>query len=43
MELTIVFIGLLIGVGIPLRNKRIKKYRENQKNNSTNNEANKEN
>lgn len=31
MELTILFVGLLIGVGIPLRNKVIRKHRENKK------------
>lgn len=28
MDLTVLFVGLLIGVGIPLRNKKIKEYRE---------------
>lgn len=31
MEFTILFVVLLIGIGIPLRNNRYKKYRENRK------------
>lgn len=31
MDFTILFIGLLVGVGVPLRNKAIRKYRENKK------------
>lgn len=27
MDFTVLFVGLLIGVGIPLRNKAIRKYR----------------
>ena len=28
MDFTVLFVGLLIGVGIPLRNKAIKEYRK---------------
>lgn len=28
MDFTIIIVGLLIGVGIPLRNKAIKEYRK---------------
>lgn len=28
MDLTIVLVGLLIGVGVPLRNKMIREYRK---------------
>ncbi len=28
MDLTIVLVGLLIGVGVPIRNKVIRKYRK---------------
>ena len=31
MDLTILVVGLILGVGIPLRNKAIKKRRENMK------------
>lgn len=31
MDLTILVVGLILGVGIPLRNKTIKKRRENMK------------
>ena len=30
MDLTILVVGLILGVGIPLRNKAIKKRRENK-------------
>lgn len=28
MDLTILFVGLLIGIGVPLRNKTIRAYRK---------------
>mgnify|MGYP007011666224 CR=1 FL=1 len=28
MDLTILFVGLLIGIGVPLRNKAIRAYRK---------------
>ncbi len=28
MDFTVLIVGLLIGIGIPLRNKAIKEYRE---------------
>ena len=31
MDLTILFVVIMIGVGVPLRNKMIRKYRENRK------------
>ena len=31
MDLTILFLVIMIGVGVPLRNKMIRKYRENRK------------
>ncbi len=33
MDLTIVLVGLLIGVGIPIRNKIIREYRSKKKRN----------
>lgn len=30
MDLTILAIGLLLGIGIPLRNRAIKKHRKNK-------------
>ena len=32
MDLTILVVGLILGVGIPLRNKVIKEYRKNKRN-----------
>ncbi len=32
MDLTILVVGLILGVGIPLRNKVIKEYRKNKGN-----------
>lgn len=32
MDLTILVVGLILGVGIPLRNKVIKEYRKNNGN-----------
>ena len=31
MDFTVLFVGLLIGVGIPLRNKAIKEYRKKRR------------
>lgn len=36
MDLTILVIGLLLGIGIPLRNRAIKKHRKNKKNTDKN-------
>lgn len=30
MDLTVLFVGLLLGIGIPVRNKIIKQYRKNK-------------
>lgn len=30
MDFTILFVGLLLGIGIPVRNKIIKQYRKNK-------------
>lgn len=30
MDLTVLFVGLLLGIGIPVRNKLIKQYRKNK-------------
>ncbi len=35
MDLTILVVVLILGVGIPLRNKAIKKYRKNMKKKGT--------
>ena len=32
MDFTILAVVLLIGVGVPIRNKRIRKYRDKKKN-----------
>lgn len=32
MDLTVLFVGLLLGIGIPVRNKLIKQYRKNKDN-----------
>ena len=32
MDLTVLFVGLLLGIGIPVRNKIIKQYRKNKDN-----------
>lgn len=31
MDFTVIIVGLLIGVGIPLRNKAVKKYRKRRR------------
>lgn len=36
MDFTILAVVLLIGVGVPIRNKLIRKYRDKKKNNNNN-------